>query len=249
MKFSADWLVRGESKKAMRYDSAAAYRSLLNRKLKQHGKNRDLAFAESIGSLSVELFRSQGDVQVLGLRHYGLADGMRIYDLGCGCGRTAQALQRSGWEGHYTGTDIVDEFITELVEKCPGYEAFVHRRPTILANDNTLDIIYHWSVFTHISPEESFLYLKDSFRALKPGGKTIFTFVELTNPSHFILFNRRVDQFVKGQQDLVQDIFLHRDWIRLWAEEIGFTEPTFTDGDDGTNHPPFWQTIAIMSKD
>lgn len=248
MKLSAAWLLGGRPKKATRYDSVAAYRRLLDEKLKRHGKNRDLAFAEAVGSLSVELFRSQGDVQVLGLRHYGLADGMRIYDLGCGCGRTAQALQRSGWQGHYTGTDIVDGFIAELVDKCPGYEAFVHRRPTIRAGDATLDMIYHWSVFTHISPEESFLYLRDSFRALKPGGKTIFTFVELADPSHRDLFHRRVDQFAKEQPDLIVDVFLHRDWIRLWAETIGFTEPTFTDGQDGTNHPPFWQTIAIMSK-
>ena len=79
---------------------------------------------------------------------------MSIYDLGCGCGRTAQALQRAGWRGRYIGADIVAEFVSELKRKCPGFEAHVHRRPSIVAGDSSLDIIFHWSVFTHIALEE-----------------------------------------------------------------------------------------------
>jgi hypothetical protein len=44
------------------------------------------------------------------------------------------------------------------------------------------------------------------------------------------------------------DTFLHPDWIRLWAEKIGFGEPRFTDGLDGSNHPPMWQTVAVIDK-
>jgi len=77
------------------YNSAAAYQRHLNGRLRLHRKNRDLAFADSIGSESIELFIQQGDAQVAALKHHGLVDGMSIYDLGCGCGRTAQALQRA----------------------------------------------------------------------------------------------------------------------------------------------------------
>ena len=72
------------------YNSAAAYQRHLNERLRLHRKNRDLAFADSIGSESIELFIQQGDGQVAALKHHGLVDGMLVYDLGCGCGRTAR---------------------------------------------------------------------------------------------------------------------------------------------------------------
>lgn len=232
-----------------RYNSAAAYERHLRRKLRQHRNDRDLAFADAIGSDTVELFERQGDDQVAVLRHHGLADGMAIYDLGCGCGRTAQALQRAGWSGRYIGADIVSGFIAELKRKCPGYEAHVHRKPSIVAQSASLDIIFHWSVFTHIPLEECFLYLEDSYRSLKPGGKLVFSFLELTNPAHYQqIFENRLGWVRKGRPPKLLDTFLHRDWIVLWADKLGFGEVGFTDGDDHSNHPASWQTLAAMVK-
>lgn len=231
-----------------KYDSATAYEKLLKRRLKQHKGNRDLAFAWAVGSVSLELFREQGDAHVLVLNHYGLSDGMAIYDLGCGCGRTAQALQRAGWQGNYTGVDIITPFIDELKAKCPGYKAHVHNKPTILAADRSLDLVFHWSVFTHLSPEECFLYLKDTFRTLKPGGKTIFSFLEADEPLHQRVFDSRVHGLEVGSPAPILDTYLHKDWILHWARQLGFSPPVFTHGDDATHHPPFWQTLAAMEK-
>lgn len=231
------------------YNSAAAYERHLRSKLRQHRGNRDLAFADAIGSESVELFEIQGDAQVAVLRHHGLADGMAVYDLGCGCGRTAQALQRAGWKGRYVGADIVEGFVSELKRKCPGYEAHVHRQPSIVADDGSMDMLFHWSVFTHVSLEECFLYLEDSFRALKPGGKLVFSFLELTNPSHYErIFENRVARLRRNKRLKLLDTFLHRDWIALWAEKIGFEEPQFTAGNDWSKHPEMWQTLVAMAK-
>ena len=231
------------------YGTAAAYQRHLNSRLKLHKGNRDLAFADAIGSNSVATFISQGDGQVAVLRHHGLRDGMSVYDLGCGCGRTAQAMQRSGWQGSYVGTDIIEDFITELKRKCPGYEALVHRRPTIVAKDASLDMIFHWSVFTHISPEDAFLYLEDSFRALKPGGKLVFSFLEFSDPQHYdSVFESRLRRRRKGTELIILDAFLHRDWIKLWADKVGFTNVQFTDGQDASQHPPTWQSLVSMVK-
>ena len=84
------------------YDSIFAYERLIASHLEQHP--RDLAFALAVGSLTVDLFQQQGDGHVQVLKAHGLADGMAIFDLGCGCGRTAQALQRSGWRGRSSST-------------------------------------------------------------------------------------------------------------------------------------------------
>ncbi len=202
----------------------------------------------SIGDISPQEFARQGDAHVAVLRHHGLADGMAIYDLGCGCGRTAMALQRAGWQGSYKGADIVKPLIDHLKANCPGYQAVVHRDNSIAAADGSLDMIFHWSVFTHLYPEESYLYLQDSFRALKPGGTLVFSFLEFEEPKHHRIFDSQVRQFGKRGWSATLDAFLHRDWIRLWARRIGFAEVAFTDGTDGTHHPEFWQSLVAMRK-
>jgi len=231
------------------YNSPAAYERHLRSKLRLHRGDRDRAFADAIGSETIELFESQGDGQLAVLKHHGLEDGMTIYDLGCGCGRTAQALQRSGWKGRYIGADIVHGFVAELKRKCPGYEAHVHREPSIVADDGSVDLLFHWSVFTHIPPEECFLYLEDSFRALKPGGKLIFSFLELTDAGHYRrIFENRLGRLRRKRKLKLLDTFLHRDWIALWAKKLGFEGVEFTDGNDGSKHPEMWQSLAAMVK-
>jgi SAM-dependent methyltransferase len=230
------------------YNSAAAYERHLRSKLRLHRKDRELAFAEAIGSESLRLFKDQGDAQVTVLQHHGLKDGMSVYDLGCGCGRTAQALQRADWHGRYTGADIVESFVSELKRNCPGFEAHVHREPTIVADDGSLDMVFHWSVFTHIPPEECFLYLEDIFRALKPGGKLVFSFLELTEPFHYSIFQSRLDRLRRKKKLLLLDTFLHRDWIALWVDRIGFSDVRFTSGHDHSEHPQMWQSVAVMVK-
>lgn len=230
------------------YNSAKAYSRFLAQKLKKYPRDRALAFAEAIGAESVAMFEKQGDTHVKVLAHHGLQDGMAVYDLGCGCGRTAQALRRSGWQGTYIGTDIVKGFIGELRRTCPGYVGHVHRHPSLVAENASLDIVYHWSVFTHVSTEECFLYLQDTFRALKPGGKTIFSFLEIGNEAHQKVFDTRVARYATGKQQILLDTFLHPDWLRFWAERIGFEQPVFTNGQDSTKHPPFWQSLVAMRK-
>jgi SAM-dependent methyltransferase len=231
------------------HSSTAAYTRHLARKLREHPRDRDLAFAQAIGADSIELFNAQGDAQVAVLKRHGLEDAMSVYDLGCGCGRTAQALQRAGWRGRYVGADIVEGLVAELKRKCDGFTAIVHRQPSIAAEDASLDMIFHWSVFTHISPEECFLYLEDSFRALKPGGKLVFSFLELTDPNHYqAIFENRLGRLRRKRKLKLLDTFLHRDWIALWAHRIGFDGVRFTEGMDGSEHPPMWQTLVAMTK-
>jgi ubiquinone/menaquinone biosynthesis C-methylase UbiE len=230
------------------YDSLVAYDKHLSNLLALNAEDRDLAFAQAIGSPTVEQFRAQGDGQVSVLRAHGLADGMTIFDLGCGCGRTAQALHRSTWQGSYVGTDIVTAFVEELNAKCPGYSAKVHRHSSIPAPNDSLDMVFHWSVFTHLSPEECYLYMVDIHRALKPRGRLVFSFLELTEPAHQVVFYGRTETLAQGGRNAVLDAFLHRDWISVWAKNIGFSMPEFTHGSDGTRHDPFWQTLVAMMK-
>lgn len=220
----------------------------MRHKLREHPGDRRLALAQSIGSPTMEVFHDWGRRQVEVLRHHGLADGMTIYDLGCGCGRTAQELHRSGWQGAYKGADIVRDLVEEVIRTCPGYDAIVHRELSIAAPDDTLDMVFHWSVFTHLYPEEGYIYLQDIFRALKPGGKLVFSFLEMSNPRHFDIFAVNVEKLRRGTRLTHLDQFLHRDWIVHFAEKIGFSQPSFTDADDATHHAAFGQSLVAMSR-
>ncbi|CAH0356991.1 class I SAM-dependent methyltransferase [Sphingobium sp. CECT 9361] len=228
--------------------SVRDYQKLVRKKLRKMPADRSLALAQAIGAETMETFVSQGDGQVAVLRHYGLVDQMAVYDLGCGCGRTAQALCRSGWQGSYTGADVVPEFLDELASQCPGYTTVLNFTPAIVAADASLDMVFHWSVFTHLFPGESYLYTADAFRALKPGGKMVFSFLELEDAAHSGVWDASIKLLKQGQAAVHLDAFLHRDWIRRFARDAGFSEPIFTDGSDDTCHPSFWQALAVLQK-
>jgi SAM-dependent methyltransferase len=228
--------------------SVRDYRQLVRKKLEAMPDDRRLALAQSIGAETMETFFSQGDGHVAVLRHHGLTDGMAIYDLGCGCGRTAQALHRQGWQGQYAGADVVQELLDELAFRCPGYQTQLNVTPQIIAPDGSLDMIFHWSVFTHLYPGESYLYTVDAFRALKPGGKMVFSFLELEEPAHDRVWDANLVHIRAGQSAQHLDAFLHRDWIRRFARDAGFMEPKFTGGMDESHHPAFWQSLAVLEK-
>ncbi|MFK4874874.1 class I SAM-dependent methyltransferase [Novosphingobium sp. ZW T3_23] len=228
--------------------SIVDYKKVVQRKLRQMPNERSLALAQVIGAETMENFVSQGDGHVAVLRHHGLTDGMTVYDLGCGCGRTAQALRRSGWQGNYIGADVVPELLEELALQCPNYTTVLNTNATIIAPDASLDIVFHWSVFTHLYPIESYLYTAEAFRALKPGGKMVFSFLEMEDQAHNRVWENNLKRRICNEPAEQLDAFLHRDWIRRFASDAGFTEPRFTDGSDGTNHPPFWQALAVMAK-
>ena len=228
--------------------SVKDYRRIVRRKLRRMPNDRALALAQAIGSDTMEGFVMQGDAQVSVLRHHGLTDGMTVYDLGCGCGRTAQALHRSGWQGRYTGADVVRELLDELKLQCPGYETVLNTSPKIVASDASLDVVFHWSVFTHLYPAESYLYVLDSFRALRPGGKLVFSFLEMEDPAHDRVWQNNLTHLRRGDAAQQLDAFLHRDWIARFARDAGFLPPQFTNGSDDSNHPAVWQAVAVLQK-
>lgn len=241
-------LPRRWSRRCSQSHSVRDYQKVVQRKLREMPNDRSLALAQAIGAETMENFAAQGDGHVAVLRHHGLVDDMAVYDLGCGCGRTAQALRRSGWQGRYIGADVIPELLGELARKCPDYATVLNVRPSILAPDSSLDIVFHWSVFTHLYATESYLYTVDAFRALKPGGKMVFSFLEMEDPAHDVVWRNNLAHLRQGAAPEQLDAFLHRDWIRRFARDAGFAKPRFTDGSDETHHPRFWQALAVLDK-
>jgi SAM-dependent methyltransferase len=226
------------------------YKKLVQSLLRRFSDNKELAMAKSVGSQTMGCFYSTGNKQVSLLCNLGLQDDWVVYDLSCGCGRTAQALARSGWSGKYTGVDIIEELIRYAQKTTTGYLFMVHHSYTVVASDNSLDLVFAWSLFTHLLLEEISLYIDDAFRALRPGGQLIFSFLELANPDHRKILDARRAMASEGSHPVHLDTFLHRQDISVLAANAGFHKLRFIDGADqhATAFGAFGQSVVVLEK-
>ncbi len=81
-------------------------------------------------------------------------------------------------------------------------------------------MICAFSVFTHLLHHESYLYIEDACRALKPKGKLIFSFLEFADPGHWRVF----EDTVEAQRSAVPthlNSFIERSAISVWASHLG----------------------------
>jgi SAM-dependent methyltransferase len=76
--------------------------------------------------------------------------------------------------------------------------------------------------------DESYRYLEDAKRALKPGGKIIFSFLEFAIPSHWFIFQGVLNDH---RPDKVLNQFISRDAIQAWAEHLDLKILEIVDGD------------------
>jgi ubiquinone/menaquinone biosynthesis C-methylase UbiE len=192
---------------------------------------------EQIGRLQAEL-----------LVHFGLKDGMRLADIGCGSGRTANALgQRVKIE--YDGFDIVQSLLDYAASKSPpNYRYFLNRDVKLPAADESYDMICAFSLFTHLLHEETFIYLRDMLRTLKPGGTLVFSFLEFAMPAHWPIFEATVKTAENSTQPHL-NMFIERNVISLIAEKLGYIDVAFTDGHKVlVPSGPLGQSIATMRK-
>jgi SAM-dependent methyltransferase len=125
----------------------------------------------------------------------------KILDLGCGCGRIAiHFLNYLNEEGRYIGIDSNKELLSyckdHITSACQNFQ-FQHAdvyngayspQGKIKAQDfifpledESMDIIILWSVFTHMYLTDIASYLKEIHRVLKKGGLVIAS-LNLNNP-------------------------------------------------------------------
>ena len=104
------------------------------------------------------------------LRSLGLSRGHLVIDVGCRSGRLAQQLA-SDKSIRYVGTDVVPRLL-ESAKASTGrndWEFHLVEGIRIPCPDNVADFVAFFSVLTHTTHEESFLYLQEAARCLKPG--------------------------------------------------------------------------------
>lgn len=130
------------------------------------------------------------------LQETNLNEDSIVLEIGCGYGRIAVALTETlSQRGRYDGIDVVkaatDWCTNEISSRHPNFK-FIHSNiANAYANDakgisaaayklpfddDTYDLVFLTSVFSHMRPEEIRAYLHEIFRVMKPGASCYATY-------------------------------------------------------------------------
>ncbi len=174
-----------------------------------------------------------GRVELDYLVQIGLEPDHYLVDVGCGSGRLTRAA-RTYLRGRYLGLDVVPELLDYARRLAPpDWRIELATGPTIPERDQAVDMVVFFSVLTHLSPRDSFRYLRDARRVLRAGGLAVFSFLELGLPAHWQIFEtfvREADEPATAPKSVRMD-FLDRETIGIWAERLGFETVALVRGD------------------
>lgn len=239
-------------------DFRATHRSQYQELRAQHGASRGAELA--VGG-NFALF---GALQWAALRQLGLQPEHMVVDVGCGSGRLAARLAKYLKEGRYLGIDVLPELL-EHARKATGRPDFRFQPAdglTIPAEGDSADFVCFFSVITHLIHEQSYAYLQDAARVLKPGGRIVASFLDFEIPEHWPVHEGNVANL--GRPEVPLNVFIGEPAMRVWADRLGLEveaihhgmspflrleEPvTLDDGKvvEGERH--FGQSIAVLRK-
>lgn len=190
-----------------------------------------------------------GQIEAAIVGYAGLRDGQTLLDLGCGSGRLASALGRT-MSIEYCGIDVVKALLNYARKKSPAnYRFILNRSLGVPLPDASCDMATAFSVFTHLLHHESYIYLEELHRVVRPGGVVVFSFLEFHEPAHWAQFEATVEvQRTTKLPHLNQ--FIERTQIELWSGKLGYNGVRFIGGTDtpwGTSDP-LWQSLAILQR-
>ena len=181
--------------------------------------------------------------------HAGVRDGASVFDFGCGSGRVSTALAKRVSLKRYLGTDVVQKLLDYAASRSPDHYQYIrHPELSVPAEDNAFDVAYAFSVFTHLYQAESFIYLQDIHRVLKPGGMLAMSFLEFAEPRHWHVFTDTVEK-QRGSKQHPLNAFVERNQIEAWADHIGFSVMEFVGATERRwNGRMLGQSIAFLRK-
>lgn len=192
-------------------------------------------------------YQKFGQIEAALLVRLGLRDGMKLVDLGCGSGRLATALSTK-FTLSYTGIDIIRRLLDYAKSKAPNYEFICHRELSIPQPDASADMVCAFSLFTHLLHAETYIYLEECKRILRPGGRVVFSFLEFTEPYHWGVF-LETKEATREKNLSHLNTFIERCAIAEWAGRLGFVVDEFISGTEPVfGECNFGQSVAVLSK-
>ncbi len=173
------------------------------------------------------------------IRNFGLTRGSHLLEIGCGTGRLPIGILRKVGEiALYRGVDVSEaavQWCERHIARCHPNYRFLHldmqnaryhprgkkadSSVELPFEDAAFDIIYAFSVLTHLSEEDIRWYLREWERLLRPTGKIFFTaFVAESVPSVSVNPGEYKQQW-KGALHCVR---FEKEFFEKMIEEHGF---------------------------
>ena len=116
--------------------------------------------------------RCAKDIQaIMQLAGESIASRNSVLDFGCGCGRTLNWLSKDNASVSFFGTDIDEESIDWCRKNYPDIEFHVNDlSPPLSFPNNSFDLVYAVSVFSHLEEKNHLEWLEELHRVLNPSG-------------------------------------------------------------------------------
>lgn len=186
------------------------YNALVDRLLREHPLDEAMSIA--VGGN----YHGMGEKLAQFLLDLGLDDTHTLVDVGCGSGRVPVALRSSGWQGVYHGIDVSQAMLDYAKTKFEHW-TFHHVAGLYIPRAVPLaDVVAFFSVFTHLKPEESYVYLLEAKRVLKPGGYIVVSFLDYRK--HWDIFHEMCLQAASGTEPEHLNTFLEMETLITWCE-------------------------------
>lgn len=190
-----------------------------------------------------------GPIEVGIVQSFGLRPDGYLIDVGCGSGRLAIPLSYSH-EGRYLGIDLVPDLLDHARSKVDrdGWAFKEIDHIEIPESDNQADMVCFFSVMTHLLHEQTYWYLEEAARVLKPGGKIVFSFLEYDEPGHVEIFKKSIERHKEGEKHVLI-VFNDRASIASWASDLGLTVESFHRATEAiTDAGALGQAICVLRK-
>ena len=172
-----------------------------------------------------------------------------IVEFGCGCGRIAQSLREPWFHGTYVGVDIDNEMLEYCRNNFPA-ERFqfilsphksttyssgnldltsIDRRDLVVAEPNSKDFVYAFTLYTHLLENEITDYLRETYRILRSGGIMYMNFLCIEHVplgERWTFQHRCGNAYVESERYPEAAVAYHEGFITELVTNCGFREVT-----------------------
>lgn len=144
-----------------------------------------------------------------------------ICDFGCGFGRIYRFFLKDVPQENIVGVDVDPSFLQICCDTIPMGKFYANSPyPPFDFQDNCFDIIYSYSVFSHLAEQVSLAWIDELHRVLKPGGILFATIRQMEFLRQCHALKKKPDPS-PYERDL-RDMFYEFESLRLRYEDGGF---------------------------